>query len=289
MNGSPDFIYGGTSRCGSTWMHDALGEHPAIAVPEEDPVNFFDVRYHRGFDWYREVLPDPADGVLVGDTSPGYMKSIHAPERIAEAVPDVKIVFSVRNPIDRAFSDWWHEKSFGNLNWDFEGCLHHHPAYDMLVAPGFYDAHIERFEQHFDDDQIKVVFFDDFKEDNLAYIRGIYSFLGVDDGFEPSLVGERVNEASHGPVALNRAKSWAYHNLPDGVLDVLRTAYGPIERVVEGDSAYKRGVDPAVREQLERVYAEDVRALEARTGRDLSHWIPSVDRTEPTMVEGVSD
>lgn len=263
-------------------MYNALAEHPEIALPEMDPVNFYDVRYHKGFDWYESVLPGDDEARLVGETSPGYMKNIHAPARIAETAPDAKIVFSVRDPIDRAFSDWWHEKSFGNVDWEFEGCLRHHPTYDMLIVPGFYDAHIERFERHLDPDQIEIFFFEDFKSDNRSYIRDVYAFLGVDDGFEPSVVGQRVNEASHGTPMINQAKSWAYHNCPEWLLDgMLRPAYRPIEALVERDSPYKRGVDPEVREQLERVYADDVRALEERTGRDLSDWIPTVRGRDP--------
>ena len=199
MNDSygPDFIFAGGSRCGSTWLQNALAEHPEIAMSADNPVSFFDLKYHRGIDWYERQLPDADGERLVGESSPGYMKNPHTPERIAQTAPEVKLLFTVRNPVDRAFSEWWHERSFGNLQWDFEGALSHHPAFDVLLRPGFYARFLQRFDTHFDEQQIHIAFFEDFTADNEAFVQEIYDFLGVDNTYTPSVVGERVNEANH--------------------------------------------------------------------------------------------
>lgn len=55
----PDFVYAGASRCGSTWLQQALRDHPEIELAPTNPVSFFDLRYQRGFDWYDEQLPMP--------------------------------------------------------------------------------------------------------------------------------------------------------------------------------------------------------------------------------------
>jgi len=269
----PDFVYAGASRCGSTWLHRALRDHPEITMAPEKPFNFFDLNYHRGLDWYADALPDGSADTIVGESSPGYMKHPHVPERIAGAEPGMKILFTVRNPVDRAFSEWWHERSFDNLRWEFEGALEHHPAFDMLLRPGFYDCFLDRFEGQFDDAQLKILFFEDFKQDNEAFIREAYRFLGVGDGYVPSLIGERVNEANHLPPRLNRFKSWVHHNAPTGLCEsILEPAYQPLKSLLESDSPYRQGVPEDLRAELEAVFVDDVRRLEERTGRDLSHW-----------------
>lgn len=269
----PDLIYAGASRCGSTWLHRALDDHPEIAMAQPKPLNFFDTKYHRGVDWYTDTLPEHPDGGLVGESSPGYMKNMLVPERIADRFPDVKIVFTVRDPVDRAFSEWWHERSFGNVTWEFEQARFHHPSFDMLFRPGFYDHFLDQFENHFESEQLKIAFFDDFTSDNECFIQDIYGFLGVDDTYTPTLVGERVNEASHLSPRLNRLKSWVYHTVPNWLLaNVLQPGYRPLKGILESGSPYKQGIDPEIRTELEMVFTEDVRALEARTGRDLSHW-----------------
>jgi hypothetical protein len=275
----PDFVYAGASRCGSTWLQNALDEHPEIAMSPDNPVNFFDVRYHRGREWYLDQLPEAQSDVLVGESSPGYMKNPHVPARLAETVPNVKLLFTVRNPIDRAFSEWWHERSFGNLEWDFEGTLDHHPAFDMLLRPGFYNCFLERFDRHFDRNQVKILFFEDFIDDNERFVADVYQFFGVDDTYTPSVVGERVNEANHLPPVLNNIKSWVHHATPDRVRgSLLRPAYRPFKRILEVDSPYKRGVPDDLRAELEEVFVDDVRALEERTDRDLDHWLSHVQR-----------
>lgn len=270
----PDFMYAGASRCGSSWLYASLCEHPEIQMPSIDPVNFFDVRYFKGYEWYEKLLPNSQGQNIIGETSPGYMKNQFAPKRIIEHAPNTKVIFTVRDPVDRAFSEWWHEKSFGNLNWDFESALYHHPAFDTLVSPGFYDHHLCRFYDYFDEEQISVMFFKDFKLDNEAYIQTIYSFLEVDDSFTPSTVGEQRNEASHMHPVLNQLKSKVYHSTSERLQEkILRPVYEPIKRVLERKSTYKQGVNPDIRRKFEQIYQEDIRSLESRTGRDLSHWL----------------
>jgi hypothetical protein len=271
----PDFILAGASRCGTTWLQNALDQHPELAMSEDNPINFFDLRFQRGFDWYKTQLPEGNESLVVGESSPGYIKNPFVPERIARSVPNTRLLFSVRNPVDRAFSEWWHERSFGNLAWPFEAALDHHPAFDMLLRPGFYAHFLERFDRAVGSDQIKVLFFSDFTQDNERFVQEAYEFLGVDSTFSPPMIGERVNEANHLPPMLNRLKSWIHHNTPDGLYErVIRPTYQPVKQVIEGNSAYTKGIPAEVRAEMEGIFADDIRQLEQRTGRTLDHWLP---------------
>lgn len=178
----PDFIHAGAQKAGSTWIYQALQEHPEVYMAEKEPVNYFDINYHRGREWYRGQFDGYMGENVVGDESPGYLKHPLAPERVAEILPDTKVVFCLRNPVERAFSQWWHAESYWT-NTHFGRNTHHHATADVFVTPGYYNYHLSRWEEYFDPDQLKVTFFDDFVANNESFIQGIYEYIGVDANF----------------------------------------------------------------------------------------------------------
>lgn len=242
-------------------------------------MSFFNIKYEQGFDWYREVFSNHDGEPIVGDNSPGYMKSRQTPRRIAARLPLARVVFCLRNPVDRAFSQWWHTNRTGWTNIDFEDVFYNHHAWDLLVEPGFYDAHLERWVEQFDKDQLLVVLFDDFVADNEAFIERIYEFVGADPGFRPSIVGEKQNTGAdmQGPPAYETAKRWFRHTMPSGVTEAVKPVYDDIKGVIESESEYARGMNENVRKQLELVYSEDVAHLGDRIDRDLSGWFEFVE------------
>lgn len=285
MNGAwPTFVVAGPNKSASTWIYAALSEHPDVCMARDDPVSYFDVQHYRGRKWYRSQFEHWSGESAIGDESPGYIKSLHAPKRIAEHNPDTKIVFCLRNPVDRAYSQWWH----GRTRWhhsNFRAGILDHERFDYWVAPGFYASHLQRWDRHFPPEQLFLAFFDDFVEDNGRFIRGIYDFIGVDPNFRPSVIGQKLNVARTSvPDGVQRMTgsvtrlvgSFVPRTLKDRVLRpvyrwVTRVSYR-IWSVAASRREYRTGMDEDVRRSLEAIYAEDVRALQRRTGRDLSQW-----------------
>lgn len=281
----PNYVHAGGQRCGSTWIYNALAEHPDIFMPKKEPVNYFDAQYYRGEDWYRGLYSDHDGEKVLGDESPGYIKNPLSPKRIAETIPDAKITMCLRNPVERAYSQWWTAENAWT-DTAFERSLKRHSTNDAFITPGFYDLHISRWERYFDSDQIKILFFDDFKEDNKSFIQDIYRFLEVDDSFVPGVVGTKVqsNTKKGGP---NKSVNTEQKIVNAGMLapqPVKDKVLWPVYRkYIQSDfnlpsikdprKKYKRGdISPQVRKALEKTYYEDVKRLEDRTGRDLSHW-----------------
>lgn len=275
---TPTFLYGGPAKSGSAWLYEALCEHPEIYMPDIKPVSYFNLKYHQGPDWYAKVFAGHDSEPVVGDCSPGYLYSEQAPERVADVAPDAKVVFTLRNPIDRAYSEWWHNNRSGWLNVDFEDVFYIHQAYQILIRPGFYDRHLRRWERHLPEDNVRVFLFDDFVADNAAFARDVFEFVGADPGYNLSIVGERVNRAqSSAPALYEEAKSWLVHNAPEPVKALLRPAHAVTRRVLESRAEYKEGMNENVREQLEVVYAPEMKRLSERIDRDLDHWFEYVD------------
>ena len=121
----PDFLIIGAQKAGTTALYAYLREHPQITGPSWKEVSFFDRHYARGEAWYRGNFPNTlrGRGGLVGEASPSYLFHPLAPERVAELVPEAKLVALVRNPVDRAFSHYQHEVALGREPLSFEDAL----------------------------------------------------------------------------------------------------------------------------------------------------------------------
>jgi len=110
LSGLPNFFLGGCQKTASTWLYRCFREHPEIYVPENDATHYFTMNYFQGLDWYRKIYQNNSGEKVIGDTTPSYIRDFYAPARIAKYNPQAKIIFTFRNPIDRAFSHYWHEK-----------------------------------------------------------------------------------------------------------------------------------------------------------------------------------
>jgi len=276
-DGLPEFVLAGTTKAASTWIYECFEDHPDIATHANDTLHYFDMYHHRGLDWYREQF-DPSSGQMIGEASPTYMYSVGAVERLAAQLPDVELVFCLRNPVDRAFSHWWHGYSDGLWNYEFEAALTEFPAYQMWIEPGFYGRYIEVFDEHFDRDQMHIWLFDDLVANNGTFIAEVFDTVGVDSSYTPAPVGGTSNEArTEAPDVYQDAVKWMRKNAPDEINSTLRPAWEKVRWLIEDRSPYEEGMEPQIRAELEQVYADDTRELATRLGRDLDHWFDHVE------------
>jgi len=243
-------------------------------MPDTDHINYFDIHYHLETDWYADYFTESAGKAVAGEETPPLIHMMDVPRRIHETVPDADLFFALRDPIDRAFSQYWHLKSrYDGLQVDFDRAIEGHPMYQIFVIPGFYHYHLSRFREYFDEDQIHLLFFDDLVEDEREYIRGVYQELGVDDNYVPAPIGETVNEARGMPYSIQRASMWVSANAPSAVVRGLRPIYDAIDDLLVSRSEYDDGPPRDVAEELIHIYRDDIRALEDYADRDLSHWL----------------
>lgn len=112
----PHFLIIGAQKCGTTSLFYYLSQHPDLVLPASKEIHFFDLNYHKGLPWYMGQFP--RKNVLTckhtGEASPYYLLHPLVPERVALHLPDVKLIVMLRNPVDRAYSHFMHEKKLGN-------------------------------------------------------------------------------------------------------------------------------------------------------------------------------
>lgn len=279
---TPDFVLVGPQKCATTWIYECLKEHPEVLVPDRDAVHYFDMNYRKGDEWYADQFSDYNGEPIVGEATPSYVRCSACPRRIHETVPDAKILFSLRNPVDRAFSHYWHEKEKSKISFEFEEVFTNYDLFQNWVETGQYYRHIERYREYFDDDRIGVFFFDDLVASEEAFITDIYRFIGADSAFTPSIIGEKVNQA------WNRFDSDVLNHLyrrgfdfvlnygSEGVRNALRPVHEAIQKgripLLGGQSEYERGMDPDTRRRLEEYFISEITALAHDQERDLDHW-----------------
>ena len=216
----PDFLVLGAQKAGTTALYAYLRWHPGITGPSWKEVSFFDRHWWRGVGWYRGQFPLRSGGLIVGEASPSYLFHPLAPERARMLVPDARLIVLVRNPVDRAYSQYQHEVALGREPLSFEDALaaedeRTRGEVDRLVADprafsrawwdhtyvarGRYAEQLERWLRVFPREQLLVVATEELGEAPGETYASILSFLGA----APHTLGEypRVFDRDYAPMA----------------------------------------------------------------------------------------
>jgi hypothetical protein len=198
----PDFLVLGAQKAGTTALYEYLRSHPQITGPSWKEVSFFDRHWARGESWYRGNFPNLARTreKLVGEASPSYVFHPLAPQRVQEVVPEARLIVLVRNPVDRALSQYNHEVALGREPLPFEEALEAEeerlrgelermagdPRYfsrewwsHTYKARGRYTEQLERWLAVFPREQLLVLPSDDLGSDPARAHAQVLEFLGA--------------------------------------------------------------------------------------------------------------
>ncbi len=190
-----DFIGIGAQKCASTWIHGVLSDHPEIGVYPGKEVDFFSNYYNRGYQWYERQLGD-VDAVRTrGEVSTSYFSDSDTPSRVFLYNPNMRIVLSLRDPIERAYSNHLNEVKLCHLtgqNLEFENGLANNPMY---LEQSHYGKQLARWLEIFPRDQILVIFQEEIRDDPFTQARNLYRFLGVAEHHQSWFLEKKVNES----------------------------------------------------------------------------------------------
>ncbi len=251
-----------------------LKKHPEMFLPKAvKETMFFDRRYKRKTKWYARYFEDSRDNQLCGEIAPTYFDKPNVPERVHKAAPDCDVIISLRHPAERAFSLFLHHLRKGRVPQDFWRAVERKPR---IISAGHYATHIPRWRSVFGDDQVHLLLLNDIKSDPQAVLLRISDWLDVEFMEASTGTNEKVNAAS--------MPRFPWLARGAALLTTTLHKYG-LHRVVGFGKklglkklAYTGGEDdtpelsPNDREQLIRMYDEDIAFVEELTGRDLAHW-----------------
>jgi hypothetical protein len=274
----PNLLIIGAAKAGTTSLHRYLDLHPEIFMSRVKELKLFirdDWRDHLG--WYREQFPSSLP--VRGESSPAYSMDPwwpHVPERVRELVPDARMIYMVRDPVDRLVAQWVEMYADHDEHRPMtEALADYDQPSNKVVMPSRYAYQLDRWREHFPDDRILVLDQRDLLQSRSETLRRAFSFLGVDADFD-SEAFERLHNERGGKHRANRLGVWIYHRgwlaraqdssrfLPDGIRDRLKRA------VAEPVSTPP--LDPVLRGELEAYLREDADRLRAQTGLRLEHW-----------------
>ena len=195
----PDFLIGGAPRSGTTWMWKVLDRHPRIwmAKPFRPEPKYFlwDELYEKGLDWYvTTFFPEESSHKVKGEKTTYYLESPTCCERIAKDLPRVKNIFLLREPGERAFSNWLWSRQNGHEKESFERALELEPEREKTLDPklrfarphdyfdrGCYEKHLRRYYDRFPRESILCLKFEEIVQDPKKLAVQIHRFLGVEE------------------------------------------------------------------------------------------------------------
>ncbi len=274
----PNFLCIGAPRSGTTWLYHSLLQHPEAFVPAQKEVCFFiksgfRSSWDKGLAWYRSLFafPDNEHIKAWGELSPRYYFYEDTPELIKETIPDVKIIYLLRHPVEMLYSLYmYHVKMYPNCidarNYRLFDYLDHH-----LVEPlGFFAKHLKRYYEHFPKERVMVRFYEDLKKDPAQNLSVICSFLRIDNTFKPMITEESANTAIipkrfHLRVMLRylSAKTrWKGFARIDQKYNCIRY----------NEWKDRQHLTPEMFGRLMRVYEADIFELQEMLNVDLTHW-----------------
>ena len=301
----PDFVIIGSPKASSTALHAALVQHPQLFLSTPKEPKFFmtggvrpDRRHQRGpgdahsaqeWVWRREQyerLFDPAPpGTLKGESTPFYLWDKDAHPRLAEAIPSARLIAVIRDPVDRAYSNWTHLWADGlETERDFltacrletrRAAAGFGPFWRYLEL-GRYGEQLAHLYEHFPREQVHVVRYRRLIDEPVQTLDAIAAFLGIDTGVLTSIPGSNVSNWAHdGRVdallrkAIRAGAGLGAHVPPQ----VWRQASRPLLAALHRGGDKRPPLDVEVRRELVKHYVEDVALLESLLGEDFQDWL----------------
>ena len=266
----PSFLIIGTMKGGTTSLFYYLDEHPEIRMASMRESDFFIARrnYSRGLDWYAALFGEDDGPRAFGESSPNYTKRQIFPgvaERMHDAVPDARLIYCLRDPIDRIVSHWVHNVSVGRERRDLNEALMD-PAESNYVDTSRYHFQIQDYLRFFDEASILYVDSKALRSDRPATLRRAFAFVGVDPDYRSDAFDElhHVSASKERPAPIDRflpgvrLRKWLRPRLPAALGQPT-----PID-VPELRSD--------VRSRLQDVLRPEADAIRSLSGLPLSHW-----------------
>lgn len=299
----PNFLIIGAAKSGTTSLYYYLKQHPQVYMSPLKETNFFALEGQKleyCVSGTQEVFLDSItsvedytaqfQGVLtetaIGEASPLYLYSSTAAERVKHYLPNANLIVVLRNPVERAYSNFLHlvRDDLEPLD-NFALALQQEEIRVRdnwwwgwhYVNVGFYYAQLKRYLDRFECHQIKIYLYEDLQADLKSTLSSIFQFLCIDATFVPD-TSIRYN-------ATGMPKSKALHTFlmrPNPVKSVLkpllpanirqRITVNTINRVSQ-KNLHKPQLPSDLRRQLIQVYEQDILMLQDTIQRDLSRWL----------------
>lgn len=290
MDKLPNFFIVGAPKAGTTSLYYYLKRHPEVFMSAVKEPNFFSYEetvrqnlYHKEkgvgtLEEYKKLFAS-ANGhhKAIGEASVSYLFYPGVAEKIKCMVPGARIIISLRNPVERAYSHYYMEHKLGYVSESFEDIVfrkskHHHADlfYQQFVELGLYYQQVKRYLDAFGKDQVKIFIHDDLTDKLEIMILAVFDFLGIDKTHIPSLEG-RYNTYSIPRNSFFRKlysqkglRTFAKKLVPSEKVEAIKSIFLTRDKKADKNKA---SVD-----ELKRIFTPDIKELEKLLNRNLCSW-----------------
>jgi len=211
----PNFLVGGPPKCASTSLNFYLKQHPEIYMSPVKQTKFFSLDYDKGIDFYLQTyFSGVTNEKMAGEATPTYFLLPFVVERIKKFNPEMKIIFCLRNPVERAFSGWSMRMNNGTEDLPFRQALEENikqrkthsfigeegakewyadqkrnnrqddAGFRTYIEGSMYAYNLKNYYAQFDPSQIKIIFLDSLKKDLHGTLKEIFTFLNVGNTYQ---------------------------------------------------------------------------------------------------------
>jgi len=260
----PTFICVGAQRAGTTWLYHCLKEHPEIYMPAHKELRFFNYNYDDGIESYSRNFDGAGDRKVIGEITPDYYRQQYALLRIKEHIPEVKLIFILRNPVDRAFSQYQLYCGTEYKEMSFRETYTTHPD---LVDWGKYGDHLEFIYQHFPKENVLVIDYDLLKGMPEEFLRQVFQFLGVSPDFKPLNLTRTYNKVIY-PRTQKILKSIGLQFV---ISLVKKSSLG--DWIINRNKKLKSEINDDDFNYLVESFSDDVNKLGSIMDADYMHWL----------------
>ncbi|HEV8172035.1 MAG TPA: sulfotransferase domain-containing protein [Actinoplanes sp.] len=303
----PDFLIAGVPKAGTTALHAALSPHPGLYLSKVKEPKFFlsdgpppaeggpgDVQTYQEHVWRRadyEALFAPAPaGTLRGEATPFYLYDLAAHDRIKNLTPNAKLILLLRDPVDRAHSNWTHLWNAGlEPEPDFlTACRAEEERkaagwadFWHYIGLGRYGRQVQHLYEVFPREQVLLLRYRDLKDAPAATLDRVCDFLGVRTGALRAIPRENVNRHVVEDNAINRVLRGVLrvggrfgHRFP---VPLRLAGRGPLLTMLHRKQGNRPVTAPLERAALLPLFADDIALLQDVTGQRYDDWL-AVDR-----------
>jgi Sulfotransferase family len=297
----PDFFVFGAPKAGTTALHAALSRHPQLFMsPVKEPKFFLcdgppphyrgpgDAHSRREWIWrpeeYERLFESAPPGARRGESTPFYLSDLASHERIHRAVPEARLIVILRDPVDRAYSNWAHLWADGlEPNRDFVTACAEEAArteagwgpFWHYLATGLYGRQLQSLYRWFPRHQVHVIRYMALVDDPRATLDAVCRFLEVEDG----VIGEIPARNVGGYVAPSRYTQVLQAAFRYGAdlgshfpPQAWRKASLPLQWLIQRTPQHRPELQASDRARLVSYFDNDIAVVEEETGWDLETW-----------------
>lgn len=273
----PNFLGIGVPKAGTTWLYDLLESHPQVFVTQKiKEVRYFNAYYQKGINWYQDFFPADTRDVrysALGEITPHYLYCQSCPERIIEQLGSPKLILILRNPINRAWSDYVFKVRIDNYRDSFENFLLDYPT---ALNEGYYFRPTANYLHHFSRDQMLVLIFEKVFADVIKARERLAHFLEIDPALFPQSAGFSKSNRGYVPrfralaAFSNSTLELALRNEQYWLINLAKRS--GLKRLLSIEGNQLQPMREETRQELQKKYTQDITALEGLLEMDLGHW-----------------